>query len=100
MLVIAVLGGFGMGTSIDWYVEAQRIQSAKTVRDATYGIWTGGAVTIVRNGFWAAGIIAFFAMLPNIAEQADYELAWFRLGFELLPTGMIGVFFGAILAEA
>ena len=30
MLVIAVIGGFGMGTSIDWYVEAQRIQSAKT----------------------------------------------------------------------
>ena len=98
MLVISVLGGFGMGTSIDWYVEAQRIQSARTVRDATYGIWAGGAVTIVRNGFWAAGILGFFAMLPNIAEQADYELAWFRLGFELLPTGMIGLFFGAILA--
>ncbi len=98
MLVIAVLGGFGMGTSIDWYVEAQRIQSAKTVRDATYGIWAGGAVTLVRNGFWAAGILAFFSMLPNIADQADYELGWFRLGFELLPVGLVGVFFGAILA--
>jgi Na+/proline symporter len=98
MLVIAILGGFGMGTSIDWYVEAQRIQSARTVRDATYGIWVGGAVTIIRNGFWAAGILGFFAMLPNIAETSEYELGWFRLGFELLPTGMIGVFFGAILA--
>ena len=98
MLVIAVLGGFGMGTSIDWYVEAQRIQSAKTVRDATYGIWAGGAVTLVRNGFWAAGILAFFSMLPNIQDQAVYELGWFRLGFELLPTGLVGVFFGAILA--
>ena len=98
MLVIAILGGFGMGTSIDWYVEAQRIQSAKTVRDATYGIWVGGAVTIIRNGFWAAGILSFFAMLPNIVETSEYELGWFRLGFELLPTGMIGVFFGAILA--
>ena len=43
MLVIAVIGGFGMGTSIDWYVEAQRIQSARTVRDASYGLWAGGA---------------------------------------------------------
>ena len=98
MLVIAVLGGFGMGTSIDWYVEAQRIQSARSVRDATYGIWAGGAVTLVRNGFWAAGILAFFAMVPGIADQADYELGWFRLGFELLPAGLVGVFFGAILA--
>ncbi len=98
MLVIAVIGGFGMGTSIDWYVEAQRIQSAKSVRDATYGIWAGGAVTLVRNGFWAAGILAFFAMLPNIADQSVYELGWFRLGFELLPAGLVGVFFGAILA--
>jgi solute:Na+ symporter, SSS family len=98
MLVIAVIGGFGMGTSIDWYVEAQRIQSAKTVRDATYGLWAGGAVTLIRNGFWAAGILAFFSMLPNIADQADYELGWFRLGFELLPAGLAGVFFGAILA--
>ncbi len=98
MLVIAVLGGFGMGTSIDWYVEAQRIQSARTVRDATYGIWAGGAVTVIRNGFWAAGILAFFSMLPNIADQSDYELGWFRLGFELLPAGLVGVFFGAILA--
>jgi Na+/proline symporter len=98
MLVIAVIGGFGMGTSIDWYVEAQRIQSAKTVRDATYGLWAGGAVTLIRNGFWAAGILAFFSLLPHIADAADYELGWFRLGFELLPTGLAGVFFGAILA--
>lgn len=98
MLVIAVLGGFGMGTSLDWYVEAQRIQSARSVRDAAYGLWAGGAVTLIRNGFWAAGILAFFSMLPNIADQADYELGWFRLGFELLPAGLVGVFFGAILA--
>jgi Na+/proline symporter len=98
MLVIAVVGGFGMGTSIDWYVEAQRIQSARTVRDASYGLWAGGAVTIVRNAIWAAAILAFFVMLPDIRSRADYELGWFRLGFELLPVGMVGVFFGAILA--
>jgi Na+/proline symporter len=98
MLVIAVVGGFGMGTSIDWYVEAQRIQSAKSVRDASYGLWAGGAVTLVRNGIWAAGILAFFVMLPNISDAAEYELGWFRIGFELLPAGLVGVFFAAILA--
>ncbi len=98
MLVIAVVGGFGMGTSIDWYPEAQRIQSAGSVRDAAYGIWAGGAVTLIRNGFWAASILAFFVLAPGIADAADYELGWFRLGFELLPAGLVGVFFAAILA--
>jgi Na+/proline symporter len=98
MLVIAVVGGFGMGTSIDWYVEAQRIQSSKTVRDASYSIWGGGAIVLVRNAFWAAGILGFFVLLPGIQNAADYELGWFRLGFELLPAGLVGVFFGAILA--
>lgn len=98
MLVIAVLGGFGMGTSIDWYPEAQRIQSAGTVRDAAYGIWAGGAVTLIRNGFWAASILAFFVLAPGMSSAADYELGWFRLGFELLPAGLVGVFFAAILA--
>jgi len=98
MLVIAVVGGFGMGTSIDWYVEAQRIQSSRTVRDASYGLWAGGLLTLIRNAFWAASILAFFAMLPGITNSAEYELGWFRLGFELLPTGLLGVFFGALLA--
>ncbi len=98
MLVIAVVGGFGMGTSIDWYVEAQRIQSAKSVRDASYGLWAGGALTLVRNGFWAAGILGFFVMLPGLTSVGEYELGWFRIGFGLLPTGLVGVFFGAILA--
>lgn len=98
MLVIAVLGGFGMGTSIDWYVEAQRIQSARTVRDACYGLWAGGALTLVRNSFWAAGALAFFVLVPELTSAAEYEVGWFRLGFELLPAGMVGVFFGAILA--
>jgi hypothetical protein len=37
-------------------------------------------------------------LAPGIADAADYELGWFRLGFELLPAGLIGVFFAAILA--
>jgi solute:Na+ symporter, SSS family len=98
MIVIAVVGGFGMGTSIDWYVEAQRIQSARTVRDASYGIWAGGAVTLARNAFWAVSILGFFVLLPGMRSAADYEMAWFRQGFELLPAGLVGVFFGGILA--
>ncbi|MDH5406781.1 MAG: sodium:solute symporter, partial [Candidatus Aminicenantes bacterium] len=53
MMVIAVIGGVGMGTSIDWYAEAQRIQSARTVRDASYSIWAGTALVIARNSLWA-----------------------------------------------
>ena len=53
---------------------------------------------LVRNAFWAASILAFFALVPNLTHQAEYELGWFRLGFELLPAGLVGVFFGAILA--
>jgi SSS family solute:Na+ symporter len=98
MLVIAVIGGFGMGTSIDWYAEAQRVQSARTVRDASYGLFGGGLLTLIRNGVWAASIVAFFVMVPGIADAAEYELGWFRMGFGLLPTGLVGVFFGAILA--
>ncbi len=98
MLVIAVVGGFGMGTSIDWYAEAQRIQSARTVRDASYGLFAGGLATLVRNGFWAASIVAFFVLVPGMTNGAEYELGWFRMGFGLLPAGLVGVFFGAILA--
>jgi SSS family solute:Na+ symporter len=105
MLVTAVLGGFGMCTAIDWFVEAQRIQSARSLRDATYGLWAGGAVTLIRNGFWAAAIIAFFANYSEIigfftggGGEFDPSLGWFLMGFELLPVGLVGVFFGAILA--
>jgi Na+/proline symporter len=98
MMVIAIIGGFGMGTSIDWYVEAQRIQSAKSVRDASYSIWWGTALVLTRNSIWAAAILAFYVMSPNIATQAEYELGWFRLGFEYLPVGLIGFFFAALIA--
>ena len=36
MLFIGILGGLGMGTAIDWFPEAQRIQSARTVKDASW----------------------------------------------------------------
>lgn len=98
MLVIAVLGGFGMATNIDWYLESQRIQSARTVRDASYSIWWGTALVLIRNAIWAAAILGFFVLFPNIEKASEYELGWFRLGFDFLPVGMVGFFFAAILA--
>ncbi|MBN2570842.1 MAG: Na+:solute symporter [Ignavibacteriales bacterium] len=98
MMVVAVLGGFGMGTSIDWYAEAQRIQSAKTVRDASYSIWWGTALVLIRNSVWAIAILGFFVLYPEIADAKTYEMGWFKLGFDFLPIGMLGFFFAAIIA--
>ena len=94
----ALLGGFGMGTSIDWYPEAQRIQSARSVRDASYSIWWGTLLGLVRNSVWAVAILGFYVLFPGITETSEYEMGWFRLGFDYLPMGMVGFFFAAILA--
>ncbi len=53
---------------------------------------------ILRNAVWGAAILAFFVMYPDLHEVKDYEMAWFRLGFENLPAGMLGFFFAAIVA--
>ena len=102
MLVFAFVGGIGMGINVDWYTEAQRIQSAKTVRDAAYSIWTGSAVLMVIQALWGVAVLAFFVMTPNLTGDGtlaqDPELAWYRVGFENLPVGMIGFFFAAIVA--
>ena len=98
MLIIALIGGFGMGTAIDWYTEAQRIQSAKTVRDASYSIWAGTALVLIRNSIWAAAILGFFVLNPHLGQSGDYEMAWYRVGFEYLPVGMVGFLFAGIIA--
>ncbi len=98
MLVIALIGGFGMGTSIDWYPEAQRIQSAKTVRDASYSIWAGSAMVLIRNSIWAAAIIGFFVLFPGIGNSGEYEMAWYKIGFDYLPVGLVGFLFAGVLA--
>ena len=98
LLVMAILGGLGMGNFIDWYPEAQRIQSARTVRDASYSIWAGGLAAIFRNSFWAVSILAFFVLFPAIDSPAEYEFGWFRLGFDYLPAGLIGMLLAAIIA--
>ncbi len=43
-------------------------------------------------------ILGFFVLYPNIRETAQYEMAWYRIGFEYLPVGMVGLFFAAIVA--
>ena len=48
--------------------------------------------------------MAFFSLRPGIKFASQYEMAWYRLGFDsspdfsFLPVGMIGVFFAAVLA--
>ena len=98
MLIIALLGGFGMGTNIDWYTEAQRIQSARTVRDASYSIWAGTALVLLRNSIWAAAIMGFFVLFPHLASSQEYEMGWYIVGFKYLPIGMVGFLFAGILA--
>ena len=98
LLVMATIGGIGMGNFIDWYPEAQRMQSARTVRDASYSMWAGGLATIFRNSFWAVSILAFFVLFPNIRAESQYEMGWFRLGFEHMPSGLLGMFFAGIIA--
>ncbi|MBI3404377.1 MAG: sodium:solute symporter, partial [Acidobacteria bacterium] len=82
MFFFAVAGGIGMGTTIDWYAEAQRIQSARSVRDASYSIWAGSALVLVRNALWVVSALAFYVLYPAIKDRKDYEIGWFRMGFE------------------
>ncbi len=98
LMIMALFGGIGMGNFIDWYPEAQRIQSNRSVRDASYSIWAGGMGAIFRNSFWAVSIIAFFVMSPWIHNKEVYEMGWYRLGLDFLPVGMVGIFFAAIIA--
>jgi Na+/proline symporter len=55
-------------------------------------------MVLSRNSLWAASILAFFVLYPGITSSKEYEMAWFRIGFENLPPGMIGTFFGVIVA--
>jgi Na+/proline symporter len=37
-------------------------------------------------------------MFPHIKNPAEYEMAWYVIGFKALPAGMVGFFFASILA--
>jgi Na+/proline symporter len=43
-------------------------------------------------------VLAFLVLNPGIKDESVYQLAWFRMGFEYFPTGLVGFFFAAILA--
>ncbi|HIH98336.1 MAG TPA: sodium:solute symporter [Thermoplasmata archaeon] len=109
MFFAAIIAGFGMGSHTDWYTEAQRIQSAKTLKDSSYCMWAGPALVIIRNALWAVAILAFFVLSPNLLppnpanppplHQAA-EMAWYRIGFDYLPevsAGLLGFFIAAII---
>ncbi|NLP12832.1 sodium:solute symporter [bacterium] len=98
MIIVPFFGGFGMATHSDWFVEAQRIQSADTIKSASYSIWSGAAAVIVRNAIWVIAVLAFFVLNPYMTDESQYQLAWFRMGFEYFPPGLVGFFFAAILA--
>ena len=34
----------------------------------------------------ALAVLAFFVLYPNITDQSEYQLAWFKLGFDLFPV--------------
>jgi len=53
---------------------------------------------LVRNSLWTVATLAFFVLYPGIRERSQYEMGWFRMGFEVLPVGMVGFFFATILA--
>jgi Na+/proline symporter len=98
MIIVPFLGGFGMATHFDWFVEAQRIQSAKNVRDASYSIWWGTAAVLFRNAVWALAVLAIFVITRGELSSEQAQLAWFKVGFDYFPVGMVGFFFAAILA--
>ncbi|MDZ7371538.1 MAG: sodium:solute symporter [candidate division KSB1 bacterium] len=98
MIAVPFLGGFGMATHFDWFVEAQRIQSARNVRDAGYSIWWGAAAVIFRNAIWALAVLAVVVMTEGKLSGDEAALAWFKVGFEYFPVGMVGFFFASILA--
>jgi len=98
MIAVPFLGGFGMATHFDWFVEAQRIQSARNVRDASYSIWWGAAAVLFRNAVWAIAVLALYVMTSGKLTQQEAQLGWFIVGFNYLPVGMVGFFFSAILA--
>ncbi len=55
-------------------------------------------MVLIRNSIWAAAILGFFVLNPHLGQSGDYEMAWYRVGFEYLPVGMVGFLFAGIIA--
>jgi Na+/proline symporter len=47
---------------------------------------------------WTVSILAFYVLYPHLQSAKEYELGWYRLGFQFLPVGMVGFFFATIMA--
>jgi len=98
MLMMAIIGGLGVGTNSDWFVEAQRIQAARTLKEATMVMIGGGASVLFRNGIWIAAVLGLFSLKPEFLNTADVETSWYTSGFIYLPVGLVGLFVAAIIA--
>ena len=105
---------FGLGAHHDIHRHSRRLRDGHygrlVRRGATYPVGknrtgcqlqhlVGNACgAMVRNSVWAVAILGFYVMFPGITEVSEYEMGWFRLGFDFLPAGMLGFFFAAIIA--
>jgi len=98
MLMMAIIGGIGVGTNSDWFVEAQRMQSADTLKGATLAMLGGGISVVFRNGIWVAAILGLFTLTPHVASVSQVETSWYTAGFRYLPAGAVGLFVAAIIA--
>jgi len=98
MLVMAIIGGLGVGTNSDWFVEAQRMQSADTLKSATLAMLGGGISVVFRNGIWVGAILALYTLAPQIGDTAQAEMSWYASGFRYLPVGVVGLFVAGIIA--
>jgi len=98
MLMMAILGGVGVGTNSDWFVEAQRMQSAETLKGATMAMVGGGLSVVFRNGIWIAAALGLFTLAPHVADTSQTELSWYTSGFRYLPVGAVGLFVAGIIA--
>ena len=98
MLIMSVIGGLGVGTNSDWFVEAQRMQSADTLKGAVHAMLGGGISVVFRNGIWVGAILGLFTLTPHVADIAQVETAWYISGFRYLPVGVVGLFVAGIIA--
>ncbi len=98
MLVMAIIGGLGVGTNSDWFVEAQRMQSADTLKGAVLAMLGGGISVVFRNGIWVAAILGLFTLAPHVANVGQVETSWYTSGFRYLPVGVVGLFVAGIVA--
>lgn len=98
MIIMSTIGGFGIGTNSDWFVGAQRMQSARTVQEASTLMLVGAISILFRNGVWIAAALGLFTLVPHFVNVSDVELNWYTSGIQYMPAGMVGLFAAGIIA--